>query len=83
MVTQQLTSITKPFRENLGCIVTFHNPDKDSTDKLFSCFGSAIDKDEKADICKILKKEQHSHLQILLRHPFSYVVTIPANLSKE
>ena len=50
VLTQQLTSIAKPFRENLGCIVAFHNPDKDSTDKLFSSFGSAIDKDEKADI---------------------------------
>ena len=80
VVTQQLTSIAKPFRENLGCIVAF--PEKDSTDKLFSSFGSAIDKDEKADICKILKKEKHSHLQILLCHPFSYVVTIPV-LSKE
>ena len=82
VVTQQLTSIAKPFRENLGCIVAFHNPDKDSTDKLFSSFGSTIDKDEKADICKILRKEKHSHLQILLRHPFSYVVTIP-NLIKQ
>ena len=77
VVTQQVTSIAKPFRENLGCIVAFHNPDKDSTDKLFSSFGSSIDKDEKADICKILRKEKHSHLQILLRHPFSYIVTIP------
>ena len=82
VVTQHLTSIAKPFRENLGCIVAFHKPDKDSTDKLFSSFGSAIDKDEKANICKILKNEKHSHLQILLRHPFSYVVTIPA-LNKE
>ena len=82
VITQQLTSIAKPFRENLGCIVVFHNPDEDSTDKLFSSFGSAIDKDEKADICKILKNEKHSHLQILLRHLFSYVVTIP-NLSKQ
>ena len=82
VVTQQLSSSAKPFRENLGCIVAFHNPDKDSTDKLFSSFGSAIDKDEKADICKILKNEKHWHLQMLLRHLFSYVVTIPA-LSKE
>ena len=38
VVTQQLTSIAKPFRKNLGCIVAFHNPDKDSTDKLFFVF---------------------------------------------
>ena len=76
-LTEQLTSIAKPFRENLGCIVAFHSPDKDSTDKLFSSYGSGIDRECKAEICNVLKNNNHSHLQISLRHPFSYIVTIP------
>ena len=35
VLTQQLTSIAKPFRENLGCIIAFHNPESDGTDLLF------------------------------------------------
>ena len=83
VLTQQLTSIAKPFRENLGCIVAFHNPDKDSTDKLFSSFGSGNDREQKADVWNILKNNKHSLLQISLRHPLSYIVTIPNYSSSE
>ena len=31
VLTQQLTSIAKPFRENIACMVSFHNPSQVST----------------------------------------------------
>ena len=42
ILTQQLTSISRPFRENVCFIVSFNNPDKDSNDMLFKKYGSDI-----------------------------------------
>ena len=39
VLTQQLTSIAKPFRENVACIVSFHNPSQVSTKMLFEDYG--------------------------------------------
>ena len=77
VLTQQLTSIAKPFRENLGCIIAFYNPEFDGTDLLFKKFGSGIDNNEKKTICEILKNEKHSRICFSLRHPFSYHIEIP------
>ena len=35
VLTQQLTAIAKPFRENVGCIISFYTPNKMSTQVLF------------------------------------------------
>ena len=77
VLTQQLTSIAKPFRENLGCVIAFHNPESDGTDSLFKKFGSGIGHDEKKAICEVLKHNKHSRVCLSLRHPFNYHVEIP------
>ena len=77
VLTQQLTSIAKPFRENLGCVVAFHNPESDGTDSLFKKFGSGIDHVEKSSICGLLKQNKYSRVCFSLLHPFHYNVEIP------
>ena len=45
VLTQQLTSIAKPFRDNVGCVVAFHNPSQMGTKTLFEDFGGDLDMD--------------------------------------
>ena len=35
VLTQQLTSISKPFRDNIACIIAFHNPSQVGTKCMF------------------------------------------------
>ena len=39
VLTQQLTSISKPFRENVACVVSFHNPSQIAMEMLFEEYG--------------------------------------------
>ena len=39
VLTQQLTSIAKPFRDIVGCVAAFHNPSQMGTKTLFEDFG--------------------------------------------
>ena len=43
VLTQQLTSIAKPFRDNVAHVVAFHNPSGVSTKTLFDDFGGDLD----------------------------------------
>ena len=45
VLTQQLTSIAKPLRDNVGCVVAFHNPSQMGTKTLFEDFGGDLDMD--------------------------------------
>ena len=45
VLTQQLTSIAKPFRENVACVVAFHNPSQIGTKTLFEDYGRDLDAD--------------------------------------
>ena len=42
VLTQQLTSIAKPFRENVSCVVTFHNPSQIGMKTLFDDYGGDL-----------------------------------------
>ena len=55
VLTQQLTSIAKPFRDNVGCVVAFHNPSQMGTKTLFEDFGGDLD-------MELLKSERYSKL---------------------
>ena len=43
ILTQQLTSIAKPFRENVACVVAFHNPSQVGMKTLFDDYGGDLD----------------------------------------
>ena len=45
VLTQQLTSIAKPFRDNVVCVVAFHNPSQMGSKTLFENFGGDLDMD--------------------------------------
>ena len=77
VLTQQLTSISKPFRDNVACIVAFHNPSYLSTRVMFEDHGSGIDADTRTALINALKSNEYSRLCISLRHPFDWYLELP------
>ena len=71
VLTQQLTAISKPFRENVGCIVSFFTPNKISNQTLFDEYGGELDPEQRKHFMKILKSEKYSRVCFCLRHPFN------------
>ena len=78
VLTQQLTSIEKPFRENVACVVTFHNPSQVSTKTLFEDYGGDLDLDTREKLVELLKTENYSRLCLCLRYPFQIYLENPA-----
>ena len=77
VVTQQLTSITKPFRENVSCVVTFHNPSQVGMKTLFDDYGGDLDTETRKKFMKLLKTERYSRLCLCLIYPFECYLEIP------
>ena len=77
VLTQQLTSIAKAFRDNVACVVAFHNPSQVGTKTLFEDYGGNIDSETRRKFCEILKTEKFSKLCLSLRHPYESYVDIP------
>ena len=78
VITQQLTSIAKPYRENIAKLVTFYNPSKKDMQTITDDFLN-VDKEEIKDIIQKLKNNKYSRLEILLRSPYTHKVIIPSN----
>ena len=76
VITQQLTSITKPYRENIAKLVTFCNPSKKDMQAITDDFLN-VEKEEIKDIVQKLKNKKYSRLEILLRCPYTHEVIIP------
>ena len=74
VITQQLTSIAKPFRENISKLVTFYNPNKKGMKTIAEEYLGNIDKKELENILKILKETKYSNLEITLIFPFDYKI---------
>ena len=62
VLTQQITSIAKPFRENVAAIVLFHTPSGKTTKAIFE--------DYAGEIIAWLKERKFSHLVFSLRYPY-------------
>ena len=77
VLTQQLTSIAKAFRNNVACIVAFYTPSQSDTKALFEDYGGNIDSETRRKFCEILKTEKFSKLCLSLRHPYESYVDIP------
>ena len=78
VITQQLTSIAKPYRENIAKLVTFYNPSKKDMQTITHDFLN-VDKEEIKDIVQKLKNNKYARLEILLRSPYTHEVVIPYN----
>ena len=74
MITQQLTSIAKPYRENISKLVTFYNPSGKDTDTLFNDYLATVSPKEQKDIVHFLKNHDYVRLEILLRRPYTHKV---------
>ena len=74
VITQQLTSIAKPFRENISKLVTFYNPNKKDMNTILDEYLGLASKEEIKKILHILKTKKYSSLEINLVFPFDYII---------
>ena len=70
VLTQQITSIAKPFRENVAAIVLFYTPSGKTTKAIFEDYAGEIKHDEYKELIAWLKERKFSHLVFSLRYPY-------------
>ena len=70
VITQQLTSISKSFRENVAAIVLFYTPSAKTTKAIFEEYASELSHEELKKMIARLKERRFAHLIFSLRHPF-------------
>ena len=78
VLTQQLTSIAKPFRENVACVVAFHNSSQIGTRTLFEDYGGDLDADTCKKFAELLKSERYSRICFCLRYPLHCYLEVPS-----
>ena len=71
ILTQQLSSIAKPFRENVAAIVLFYTPSAKTTKAIFEEYASELSHDELKQMISRLKEHKFAHLIFGLRFPYS------------
>ena len=70
VLTQQLSSIAKPFRENVAAIVLFYTPSAKTTKAIFEEYAGELSHGELTQMIARLKERKFAHLSFSLRHPF-------------
>ena len=70
LLTQQLASIAKPFRENVAAIVLFYTPSAKTTKAIFEEYAGELSHDELKQMIARLKERKFAHFIFSLRHPF-------------
>ena len=76
VITQQLTSIAKPYRQNISKLVTFYNPNRQEMKIILDEY-LFVDSEEMRSIKEKLKENKYAHLEVNLVHPFNHEVKIP------
>ena len=71
VLTQQLSSIAKPFRENVAAIVLFYTPSAKTTKAIFEEYAGELSHVELRQMIARLKERKYTHLIFSLRHPFT------------
>ena len=69
-VLTQITSISKPFCENVAAIVLFYTPSGKSMKAIFEDYAGELSPKEYKEVMAELKNEKFSHLVFALHHPF-------------
>lgn len=69
ILTQQMTSISKPFRKDITSLVLFFTPSKKDMKMIFDDYGGGLSDENKNELINELKKVKYSHLVFSLRHP--------------
>ena len=70
VLTQQITSIAKPFREYVAVIVLFYTLSGKKTKAIFEDYAGEITHEEYKELIAWLKERNFSHLTFSLRHPY-------------
>ena len=70
VLTQQIASIAKPFRENVAAIVLFYTPPGKTTKAIFEDYAGEITHEEYKELIAWLKERKFSHLVFSLRYPY-------------
>ena len=70
VLTQQITSIAKPFREKVAAIVLFYTPSRETTKAIFEDYAGELTHEEYKALIAKLKGRKFSHLVFSLRHPY-------------
>ena len=78
VISQQLTSVAKPYREQISKIVTFHNPDAEDEQVLFRKYMKKFHiKKEEEEIQRKLGTIKFARLEIKLQVPKYYKLITP------
>jgi len=75
VITQQMTSIAKTFRENIAALVLFYTPSLIDMKIVFDNNAGGLKKDEENKLIKTLKKKKYLHLIFSLRYPFNISIS--------
>ena len=70
VLAQQITSIAKPYRENIAAIVLFYTPSSKTTKAIFEDYAGELTHEEYKGLIADLKRVKFSHLVFSLRYPY-------------
>jgi len=70
VLTQQLSSIAQPFRENVAAIVLFFTPSAKTTKAIFEEYAGELSQDALKKLISKLKERKFSYLVFCLRFPY-------------
>ena len=76
VITQQLTSIVKPYRMNVSKVAFFYTARKEDCKNIFEN-DLCVDRQEEKKIMETLKNEKYARLEILTVHPYTQRVVVP------
>lgn len=74
IITQQLTSVSKPYRQNIARLVSFYTASRRDMAAITDDYMAGVDDQEIKDIAEILKHNEYSKLVVNLRPPHAHVV---------
>jgi len=70
VLTQQITSIEKPFRENVAALVLFYTRSDKTTKAIFEDYAGELSPEQYQELIAQLKKHKFSFLVFNHRHPY-------------
>jgi hypothetical protein len=73
VLTQQLSSVAKPFRENISRLVTFYNPSRKDMKVITDDYLNGVPQETITEITKILRDEKFTALDI---HYYLFTLTL-------
>ena len=74
VITQQLTSVAKPYRENISKLVTFYTANRSDMKTLVDDYLNGVSKTEVSRIIGQLRDNKYARLEVNLTHPYGYRV---------